>query len=330
MLKKTITILSSKIICFFILFPLHAERNLILDYELIENLTGAKGEYLTSKGVFKITVPHSDMKVSTAGIHLTPELGLTSLAAFKQVGDEVEVRGNFVIFEDQVNPILKAVIDNGLNVTSLNNHYLWDVPKIMFMSFEGKGSVTTLATSVGKVLETIKKTRFGTIWNNPFAHIDTTKTIIDVQNLEAILDKKGAMKNGVYKFEFDKESAVNDQDRNVSVGANTWAAFGGTNKQAVMIGDLAMEEGDVQNVLNTLIKNDVLVLSLHEQKMSENSRIFFLHFVKHGLAIDLAKNLKDSLESIKGKANEKTIEISENILDESPLEEQSGHLKKLK
>src|SRR3954447_18465513 len=68
-----------------------------LDTARIEQLTGAKGKLDEKEQVFKVSVPRADLKVTTAGVKMTPPLGLTSWAAFKRVGDHTAVMGDTVM-----------------------------------------------------------------------------------------------------------------------------------------------------------------------------------------------------------------------------------------
>src|SRR5262245_31731527 len=88
-----------------------------LDTTRIEELTGAKGSLDAKEGVFKVSVPRSDLSVDAGGVHITPPLGLTSWAAFQATGaGKVMVMGDVVVLEDQVNPVMSAALDNGLEV----------------------------------------------------------------------------------------------------------------------------------------------------------------------------------------------------------------------
>src|SRR5712691_2647791 len=111
-----------------------------LDTARIEELTGAKGTLDEKEGVFKVSVPRSDLSVTAGGVHITPPLGLTSWAAFQPAGaGRVMVMGDLVLLEDQVNPVMSVDLDNGLEVTALHNHFFWDSPKVMFMHIAGVG-----------------------------------------------------------------------------------------------------------------------------------------------------------------------------------------------
>lgn len=270
----------------------------VLDTTQIEKLTGFKGEFDKESNTFKVSVPRSDLKVFAAGVKLTPALGLTSWASFTPIGEEVEVMGDMVLLEDQVNIVMKEALNNGLKITALHNHYLWDSPKIMFMHIEGKGSVKDLATAMGNVFKAIKKSSYGTVWRAPPAHIDPAKTTLNSDTIGTFLEKKGTLKDGVYKIVWGRTTQVDGHEMTGPMGVNSWAAFAGTDKEAVMLGDIAMEEKDVQNVLKIFLKHDIFIISLHQHMMGENPRIMFVHYLGRGPALKLAKVLKEALEQI--------------------------------
>lgn len=100
-----------------------------LDAAKIEQLTGAKGKLDTTENVFKVTVPRTDLAVSVAGVKMTAATGFTSWAAFSAAGDKTMVMGDMVLQEDQINPVMSTALENGIEVTALHNHFLWDTPK---------------------------------------------------------------------------------------------------------------------------------------------------------------------------------------------------------
>jgi hypothetical protein len=168
-----------------------------LDTAKIELLTGAKGKLDETEGVFKVSVPRSDLSVAAAGVRMTPPLGLTSWAAFKKVGKQTMVMGDTVMLEDQVNAVMSVALDNGLEVTALHNHFFWDSPKVMFMHIGGMGDQAKLAASVGKVFAKIEETKGGK-GEVLRAEIDPAKSTLDPTKIEAILGAKGELASGVY------------------------------------------------------------------------------------------------------------------------------------
>src|SRR5213082_1280670 len=125
----------------------------------IDELTGLKGKMNEKEGVYKVTFPRDDVKVSVAGWQMPPFMGLGTWAAFQGTNDKSMMMGDTVLFEDEVNSVLSAALDNGLSVTALHNHFFFDEPKVYFMHIGGEGSVEKLAGGVRKVYDTIKAIR---------------------------------------------------------------------------------------------------------------------------------------------------------------------------
>src|SRR5436309_15163506 len=210
-----------------------------LDTAKIEELAGAKGSYNEKEGVFKLSVPRSDLSITAAGVKMTPPMGLTSWAAFKRVGQRTMVMGDMVLLEDQVNPVMSTALDNGLEVTALHNHFFWDSPKVMFMHLGGMGKEERLAAAVGKVFAKIKETSGGK-GETPQAEIDPAKSSLDPAKIEAILHRKGDLTNGVYKVVVGRTTRMHGGVMGNTTAVNTWAASAGSHHQAVIRGHFAM------------------------------------------------------------------------------------------
>lgn len=267
-----------------------------LDANTIEQLTGAKGALSEKEGVFKVSVPRSDLAVTAAGVRLTAPMGLTSWAAFKKVGEHTVVMGDTVLLEDQVNPVMSAALDNGLEVTALHNHFFWDSPKVMFMHIGGMGDEAKLAAAVGKVFARIKETSGGK-GEVPHADIDPAKSSLDPAKIDAAIGAKGDYKNGVYKVTLGRETKMHGESMGNAMGVNTWAAFAGSDDSAVVDGDFAMLESELQNVLKALRAAHIDIVAIHQHMASEEPRVLFLHFWGIGRTQDLAKGIKAALDT---------------------------------
>src|SRR5260370_31983122 len=108
-----------------------------MDTITIERLTGAKGAFDEKENVFKVSVPRKDLSVVIAGVKMSPPMGLTSWATFKRDGKDDMVMGDLVLLQDQLNPVMSAALDNGLEVTALHNHFVWDSPTTLLRSIAG-------------------------------------------------------------------------------------------------------------------------------------------------------------------------------------------------
>src|SRR5499427_463864 len=222
-----------------------------LDTAKIEQLTGVKGELNEKEGVFTVRSPRSDLQVTTAGVKMNPAMGLTSYAAFMKAGANTMVMGDTTLLEDQVNPVMSAALDNGLEVTALHNHFFWDSPKVMFMHIGGMGDEEKLASAVGKVFAKIKDTSGGK-GEVPKADLDPAKTSLDPKNIEGIMGMKGQIASGVYKITIGRTTKMGGHEVGNAMGINTWAAFVGSDQQAVVDGDFVMLEQELQSVLKAL------------------------------------------------------------------------------
>ncbi len=265
-------------------------------YARIEQLTGAKGNWNEKEGVFKVSFPRSDLKIDAAGVKLTSPMGLTVWAAFQLMPDHAMVMGDLVLLEDQVNPVMSAALDNGLEVTALHNHFFWDSPKVMFMHIGGSGDPEKLAEAVGKVFQAIRETSKGK-GKRPSANIDPAKTTLDSAKIESVLGVKGQLKEGVYKMVIGRSTVAQGHEMGAAMGVNTWAAFAGSDDRAVVDGDFAMLESEVQPVLKALRGAGISIVAIHQHMIGESPRIIFLHYWGVGSTMDLAKGLRAALDT---------------------------------
>src|SRR5438105_6943804 len=263
-----------------------------LDTARIEQLTGAKGKLDRAAGVFKVSMPRTDLSLTVGGVKLTPASGLTSWAAFEPTGAGAMVMGDVVVTENQVNPVMSAALDNGLEVTALHNHFLGESPRVMFMYIGGMGSADHLAEAVGKVFAHLKQS--GTPL--PSADVDPAHTQLDTDKLSSIIGHKGDLSAGVFKITIGREARMHGHPIGNMMGVNTWAAFSGTNDQAVVDGDFAMTESELQPVLKTLRHADIQIVAIHQHMTGEEPRIMFLHSCGIGRDEALARGLRAALD----------------------------------
>jgi hypothetical protein len=262
----------------------------------IERLTGAKGKLDEKEGVFKVAVPRADLKVVSGGVHLSPPMGLTTWAAFTRAGGQSMVMGDLCLTEDQVNPVMSTALDAGLEVTALHNHFFWDSPRVMFMHVGGMGDEARLAGAVGKVFARIQATAGGK-GETPRAEIDPKATTLDPAKIDAALGQKGELKDGVYKVTIGRQTKMGGHEVGKTMGVNTWAAFAGADDKAIVDGDFAMLESELQGVLKALRSGGIDVVAIHQHMTGESPRVMFLHYWGIGASAQLAKTLKAALDT---------------------------------
>ncbi|MDE2489774.1 MAG: DUF1259 domain-containing protein [Elusimicrobia bacterium] len=267
-----------------------------LDTARIEAETGLKGTLDKKDGVFKVVYPRADIKETVAGVRITPAMGLTAWAAFTTTGRRALVMGDIVLLENQVNPVMSAALDHGLEVTALHNHFLWDSPRVMFMHIGGAGDQETLARGVGAVFAELKKT-IGAAGPTVQADIDPSRTSLDPAKLDAALGAKGRLAHGVYTIAFGLKTKIDGRELGGAMGVHTAATFVGSEEKAVVDGDFAVRQGRLQNVLRALRHAGIDVVAIHNHMIMESPRVMFLHFWGVGKASALAAGLRTALDS---------------------------------
>jgi Domain of Unknown Function (DUF1259) len=266
-----------------------------LDTARIDQLTGLKGKMNEKEGVYKVTFPRNDVKVVVDGWTMPPFMGLGTWAAFtKGVHTEAMVMGDTVLFEDEVNVAMTTALDNGLNVTALHNHFFFDQPKVFFMHIEGEGAVDKLAGAVRKVYDAAKQIRAAN--PNPKDSFGTArlpeKSSINAAPLNEIFGAQGESKDGMVKFTFGRPAKMHGVNIDNAMGVNTWAAFAGSDDNAVVDGDFAVTEDELQPVLKSLLKDKINIVAIHQHMTHEEPRIMFFHYWGRGRAKDLANAIK--------------------------------------
>lgn len=277
-----------------------ADNTAPLDTAAIEAATGLKGTLNKEENVFKISKPRTDVPIRVADWKMSPFMGLTSWAAFTPAHDGVVMMmGDTVLFEDEVNPAMSVALENGLEVTALHNHFFFDKPKIYFMHIGGTGEARMLAARVKKIYDKIAEIRKD--------HTDPQDTFADGEigspnrispdPLQKVLGVKGQAKDGMFKAVFGRTSSMHDTPVGNEMGVNTWAAFAGTDDQAVVDGDFAMTESELQTVLKEMRHEGINVVAIHQHMSMEQPRILFLHYWKSGKAEELAKSVERVLRA---------------------------------
>lgn len=269
-----------------------------LDSAKIDSITGLKGKFNEKEGVYRVTFPRGDIPITVDGWKMPAFMGLGTWAAFTKGGHtEAMVMGDTVVFEDEVNPVLSVALENGLSVTALHNHFFFDHPKVYFMHIGGQGSVEELATAVRKVYDKIKEVRAAhpqpnqSFGGKPLPE----KSSISAEPLNKIFGTKGEENNGMVKFTIGRPAEMHGVKIDKDMGVNTWAAFAGSDDDALVDGDFAVTEDELQGVLKALRIARINIVAIHSHMTHENPRILFFHYWGRGPANKLAEAVKSGL-----------------------------------
>jgi len=271
-----------------------------IDGPQIEQLTGMKGSLHESEGVFKVTSPRSDITVIVDGWQMPPFMGLTSWAAFAPGKNKpTMVMGDLVLMQDEVNAVMTAILDSGLSVTALHNHFFYDEPKVYFMHIAGEGEVEDLAVGVKAALGKVKEIRaekpglskgFG-------ASLASVASNITGAEVDSVLGTKGQAKDGMFKVVLGRKATMEcGCEAGKELGVNTWAAFAGTDADALVDGDFVVLESELQSVLKSLRHDGINIVAIHHHMTGESPRYLFLHYWGRGPVATLTHAIKGALD----------------------------------
>jgi len=271
-----------------------ASASAALDTNKIDELTGLNGKPNEKENTYKVTWPRTDIKVSVDGWRMPAFMGLGTWATFSETKDGAMVMGDTVLFEDEVNAALMAALDNGLNVTALHNHFFFEKPRVFFMHIEGEGNAEQLAGAVKKVYDAVKQVRSANAQpKESFGEKSMPeKNSINVAPLNELFGTQGDAKDGMVKFTFGRPATMHGLKIDNTMGVNTWAAFAGSDDNAVVDGDFAVTEDELQAVLKALVKQKIQIVAIHQHMTHEQPRMMFFHYWGRGAAKDLASTIK--------------------------------------
>jgi len=269
-----------------------------LDTAKIDQITGLKGKLNEKEAVYKVTSPRGDVKVAVDGWTMPPFMGLGTWAAFTQGSHtEAMVMGDTVLFEDEVNAAMSAALENDLSVTALHNHFFFDHPKVYFMHIEGQGTTEQLATAVRKVYDKIKEIRAAN--PQPKDSFGATalpeKNSISAEPLNKVFGMSSEANNGMVKFTIGHAATMDGVKIDNAMGVNTWAAFAGSDDNAVVDGDFAVTEDELQSALKAIRVGGINIVAIHSHMTHEQPRILFFHYWGRGPAKQLAEAIQGAL-----------------------------------
>lgn len=271
-------------------------------YAAVLKTLDKKGDF--KDNVLKVNIPRSDLKVTVEGVATPTAFGFGGWVALTpgQGGMQV-MMGDLVLLESEVNPVMSALLDNGLEVTALHNHFFFETPRIFYMHVHGHGDAQDLARKLKPALALMGSAPA----TSPAAPAPTPQ--FDAPLLAKIVGHEGETNGAVYKITVGREDiGLKEMGAtiNARMGLNTWAAFTGTESAAAIAGDVAMLESEVQPVLKALRKNGINVVAIHNHMTGSNPPVYFLHYWGKGEAATLATGFKAALDQTgKGSAERK-------------------------
>jgi len=265
------------------------------DWAPVAEALGRSGAQMPG-GVYRVGLGRSDLKVTLDGVEIKPPLALGSYLAFQKMGGEGMVMGDLVLTQEEVSPVMKKLIDGGIEITAVHNHLLRSSPATMYMHFLGRGDPAKLAAVLRTALAESK-----TPLAAPAPAGSPPPLDLDTAAIDQTLGAKGTVNGGVYQFNIPRAETIMEGGMPIPVamGSGIVINFQPTGGgKAAITGDFVLIAREVNPVLKTLRDGGIEVTALHSHMLDEQPRLFFMHFWANDDAGRLARSLKAALSKI--------------------------------
>ncbi|MFH6787390.1 DUF1259 domain-containing protein [Methylobacterium sp. MA0201] len=297
---KLSTVLASAICAFAA--PAHADP----DWKVVAQALGKEGT-VQAGGIYRVGLPRADLKVRLDGVEIKPALALGTWLAFQPMGDkDAMIMGDLVLTHEEVNPVMKVLAENGIEVTALHNHLLRSEPATMYMHVGGHGDAVKLATALREALGQSRTPLGGGTASSSQPPAATgsadQKLDLDTATIDQALGRKGKVNGGVYQVSIPRAETITDGGMEVpeamgsAIAINFQPTGGG---KAAITGDFVLTADEVNPVIRALRANGIEVTALHNHMLKDEPRLFFMHFWANEDVNKLAKGLKAALDHIK-------------------------------
>jgi len=291
-MKRTFWILIS-----IILYPLVMSAQ-GLDTAKIDQALGRSGQ--KTGDVYRVGFPRTDLKVTVARIAVRPGLALGSWAAFSGTDANASVMGDLVLLESEVNPVMAKLRAAGFEITAVHNHLLNETPRVLYMHYMGHGNVAELAKSVRAALSA-SKTPLGA----PAAPAPAPASPpAFVKTIEDTLGRKGQLNGGVLAFGIPRTEAITEGGMILTAPQGVAESINfqeTTSGQVATTGDFVLKAEEVNQVISALEEHNINVTALHSHMLTEQPRLFFMHFWAVGKTESIAEGIKAALSHIATK-----------------------------
>jgi hypothetical protein len=268
-----------------------AQAQAATDWGAVGKALGKDGS-MQAGGIYKVSLPRTDLKVSLDRVPLKAGFALGSWVAFEPMGNEAMVMGDLVLTHSEVNRVMSKLEDNGFEVTALHNHLLRSEPATMYMHVEAHGDPVKLASALHAALS-LSGTPFAAPPAPPPPAPD-----LDVAALDRAIGAKGKANGGILQYSLARREQVRSGGMEVPPAMGTATAINfqplGAGRAAIT-GDFVLTAREVNPVIRALRGHGIEVTAVHNHMLEDEPRLFFMHFWAAGEARALAAGLAAAL-----------------------------------
>jgi len=268
------------------------------DWKAVDQAMGRAGT-MQPGGVYKYAFPRGDLRVTVAGVAIKPALALGGWVGFKGMGNDAMAMGDLVLLQREVAPVLAKLQQMGVNPTALHNHVLGESPRVMYVHIEARGDPVGIARAVRAALALTATPPAAAAGPRPAEAFP-----LDTARIAAALGRGGSVNGGVYQVGVPRAEAVRVDGVDVppAMGVATAINFQPTGAaRAAITGDLVLIAREVAPVMQALGGAGIEITALHSHMLTEEPRLFFMHFWANGDAVTLARGLRGALDRMNVK-----------------------------
>jgi hypothetical protein len=269
------------------------------EYKSVLTTLGRNGDF--KDGVLKVNIPRNDLHVRIGQREAPTPFGFGGwIALTKGDGGQDVMMGDLVLTEDEVNPVMSAILEHGLEVTALHNHFFHEQPRVFYMHVHGMGTAGDIAARVKPALDLIGASAARSQPSAPVAPSAPSDSL-DGPALSKIIGHAGEQSGPVFKITIGRPDITLREHGaviNARMGLNTWAAFAGSDADAMVAGDVAMLEAELTPVLKAFRANGIQVVAIHHHMTGVKPVVIFLHYFGTGPAPKLAAGVRAAVDQL--------------------------------
>jgi hypothetical protein len=263
------------------------------DWKDVESALGRPGQ-MQPGDVIRFGLPRKDLHVTLDGVDIKAGFALGSWVAFKKDGATAMVMGDLVLTQDEVEPVMLKLQQGGIEQSALHNHLLGETPHVMYMHVQGHGDAVKLAKTIHDAIALTKTPGPDAVQSQPPGDLG-----IDQKQIEQIIGRSGKVNGGILQFGVARAEKISDSGMEIppSMGVATAINFQPTGGgKAAITGDLVLIGSEVNPVIRALRDNGIAVTAIHSHMLTEEPRLFFMHFWANDDAVKLANGLRAALD----------------------------------
>jgi hypothetical protein len=267
-----------------------------LDTAKIDDALGRSGQ--KTGDVYKVGFPRTDLHVSVHGLAIRPGLALGSWVAFLGTDSDAMAMGDLVLLEDELNPVMKKLRAGGFEISAVHNHLIDETPHVVYMHYMGHGAAAQLAASLRAALVVSK-----TPLEKPAVNAEVAPPAW-VRDVEDSVGRKGTFKGGVLSYGVPRADAVTVGSMTIPPAAGVAEAINfqaGDSGAVATTGDFVLTAEEVNPVLSELQTHEISVTALHSHMLTEQPRLFFMHFWAVGTPESVGKGIAAALKHVSVK-----------------------------